>query len=177
MVSKRSKYLQEQMFEIVSFFSPFPYCQLATCEIRHLEKSDFEIYSAGEARRPAGLGKKEEKKEESGRGDSRLYLRSSPASLEIASRTSSIAVTICFHVCRGNTALSTPGAWHMSVFSEVNNNNNNKNDYFHFKNCNKNIKIERIKCKCICYWIYLFYTFFSLGFFGHFFSLPVLSPV
>lgn len=43
------------MFEISSSF--FLYCQLATCEIHHLEKSDLEIYCVGEARRPAGWRK------------------------------------------------------------------------------------------------------------------------
>lgn len=63
--SKRSKSLEEQMFEIVRvfFFCSLPHCQLATCEIRHLEKSDLEIYGAGEARRPAGFRRTREKEE------------------------------------------------------------------------------------------------------------------
>lgn len=64
---KGQSVLDEQMFEMFQlfFFASFSYCQLAMCEIRHLEKSRLKIYSAGEARRPAGLEKKknEEKKE------------------------------------------------------------------------------------------------------------------
>lgn len=155
------------MFEIFSFF--FLYCQLATCEIHHLEKSDLEIYSVGEARRPAGWRKEVEESQG-------LYLRSSPASLEIISCISRFAVTFCFSVWWGNTALVTPGVCHVFehflFFKSLEKKQQKRlSSLKNMAKKTKSLKIEHIKCKFICYWVYLFYIHVSIGFFGYFIPL------